>query len=442
MKATINPVPVAAHLLRITARNRVDHPTLRDIRDRLLDACVRHAAARVPHYRDALTGELPSRPLRAEDLRHLPILERETLNANQTSGRLFADGFGPHNTVSHATSGSSGIPVVIHNSRRDLGYLRATYLHDMTATGLRLTDRIAYFRPSPFSRHPFERLGLLPLAQIDTCASIATQADAFLQARPTYVTGFPHTILAVVDELRRRGVRPSGVHDVMFGGERLSPSAKAHILQFFGARGHEVYASVETFTIARSCRLGSLHVRTGDVLVEIEQPDGSVLVEDGEGDILVTRLRSEAMPLLRYRLGDRVRIEPNHCPCGESATPVVTHVLGRRQDVIYDTEGRPLSADVVDVPLVSLPQVRQLQVEQFRPGALEVRIVPATGDASDVLSRARQALAHALPTFTITVRLVTEIQPGANGKVQLVRRHVQSSTKPRNTPNPMKESTP
>ncbi|MFG1685892.1 phenylacetate--CoA ligase family protein [Nonomuraea sp. NPDC049269] len=334
---------------------------------------------------------------------------------------LLATGFTAENTRAATTSGSSGIPITIRNSERDLGYLRATYLQDMLSNRLRPTDRIAYFRVNPFLRHPLERFGVLRNFHIPTSRSLDEQVAAFLAARPTFLIGFPNVIRSVVDELRRRGIQHQGVRTVLFGGERLSPAARAHILDYFGAAHREVYASVEVFTIARTCPRGALHLRTSDLVVEVEHEDGTVSVEDGEGDILITRLHSEAMPLIRYRLGDRVRIGPNDCPCGVARTPIVREVIGRSQDRIAGADGRRYYGDFLTYAVQDFPEVSRMQLVQRRPGSVDVRVVLAHDARPGVPGDIRDSVLRAAPDLEVTVLPVQEIAPESNGKIKLVK---------------------
>lgn len=421
LRSTINLAPVAYHLARIRRREGLGHSEQRRIADGLLCDLVRHAYENVPYYRRAFSQAQVERLRTARDLADFPVLDRVDLHEASSGGRLLASGFTAENTRAATTSGSSGIPITIRNSERDLGYLRATYLQDMLSNGLRPTDRIAYFRVNPFLRHPLERLGVLRNFHVPTDRPLDEQVAAFLAARPTFLIGFPNVIGSIVDELQRRGIAHRGVRTVLFGGERLTPTARAHILEYFGAAHREVYASVEVFTIARTCREGALHIRSADLVVEVEHADGTVSVEDGEGDILVTRLHSEAMPLIRYRLGDRVRITPNDCPCGVAQTPIVREVVGRSQDRIAGADGRRYYGDFITYPVQDFREVSRMQLVQHRPGSIEVRVVLADHAGPEVPDHIRQAVRRKAPDLDVVVRPVPEIAPEPNGKIKIVK---------------------
>jgi phenylacetate-CoA ligase len=415
---TIPILPVATNVLRARHRDGLDPVATERVQARLLRRLVRHAGKRVPYYRERLDPEVVRSLRTAADLPGLPVLERTAIDPV----RMLADGFSAANTRSTSTSGSSGHPITAHYSERDLGYLRATYLWDLLACGLRPSDRIGFFRLGAFRRHALERLGLARHVHIDTSQSVAEQVAAFLVGRPTFLWGFPSAIAAVVAELRHRDIRPRWVHTVMFAGEAVADAARAEVLDYFDARGHEVYASVEAYTIARSCPEGALHLRSADVVVEVEHHDGTVSVADGEGEILVTRLHAEAMPLLRYRLGDRVLITPNDCPCGVRSTPIVRQVLGRVQDRLLTHGGLVRNADFLFGVIDVMPHVRQFQVVQAQPGALAIVVVPTRQAPADLAERLRTALEPmAGSDFDVEVCLVDAIAPEPNGKIRLIK---------------------
>ncbi|SEN75633.1 phenylacetate--CoA ligase family protein [Nonomuraea pusilla] len=421
LPATIPVVPVLWNLGLARARERLPPARLRAVQDRLLTRLVRHAHARVPYYRRTLPAAAVATLRGAGGLAALPVLDRATLR-DLPAGELLAEGFTPGNTREAPTSGSSGVPVRLRYSERDLGYLRATYLHDLLASGLRPWDRIGYFRVGGFRRHRLERLGLARNVHVNTGLGLDEQAEAFLAGRPTFLWGFPGAIATLVDELLRRGVAYRGVHTVVFAGEATTPAAREHVLGYFGARGHEVYASVEAYTIARSCPRGSLHLRSADVVVEVLHDDGTSSLADGEGEILVTRLHAEAMPLVRYRLGDRVLIEPDDCGCGVLRTPIVRRIQGRAEDRVVTADGRALHADFLTNPRI-LPTegVRRFQIVQRRPGAVEILLVPGPSAPGDLAETVRRAVAGAAHGLEVTARTVDAIDAEPNGKVRLVK---------------------
>lgn len=412
--------PVMSNLRVARRLERQAFPEVQAVQSRLLVKLLHHAQAHVPHYRRVLDPAAAAQVRSARDLSRLPVLDRADFHDARPED-LLAEGFTVGNTKAATTSGSSGIPITVRNSEGDLAYLRAVYLHDLLAAGLRPWDRIAYCRVNPFLQHRLERFGILPSFRIDVSSGLDAQVDSFLAARPTFLIGFPNVMYALVEELQRRGISYDGVRNVMLGGDRITPSGRAAIVDYFGARLHELYATVEMFTIARTCPRGALHLRSADVVVEVERDDGTVSVEEGEGEALVTRLRSEAMPLIRYRVGDRIRVEPNDCGCNVIHTPIVREIQGRCEDRILTPDGRAISGNFVMFAVQAFPEVRRLQIAQPRPGALEVRVVTGSGGRPGLVHEIRAAVEQVVPGWSVEVRPVDHIAPETNGKIKFVK---------------------
>ncbi|MBB5874177.1 phenylacetate-coenzyme A ligase PaaK-like adenylate-forming protein [Allocatelliglobosispora scoriae] len=416
-------LPVLTNLAIARSRDRARPEALAPIQADLLRRLVRHAAANVPHYRDTYDPAIVAALAGPADLAALPTLTRRAA-ADLGPARLLADGLSISDTRTATTSGSTGEPATFCYSEHDMSYLRATYLWDMLACGMRPTDRVGYFRVGGFRRHRLEKLGLARNVHVNTSLTVAEQTDAFLAGRPTLAVGFPTAIAAVAAELRRRGIFYPHLRTVIFAGEPTLSGGRDEVLDYFGATGHEVYASVEAYTIARSCRRGSLHLRSGDVVVEVLGDDGTVTVAEGTGEIVVTRLRAEAMPLIRYRLGDRVEIVPDDCDCGDRFTPVVRSVLGRVEDRIVTLQGAERNGDFISslINPVTRDGVLRLQFVQDRPGALRICAMVTPGREELLTAAIERVTAPARAEFDIEIEIVDAIPLERNGKIRLVKR--------------------
>lgn len=418
LPVTIPVLPVLRNFVVARRRERLTPDRMREVQARLLSRLVRHAYAHVPYYREVFDGAVVAAVSAPEDLAALPILDRATLTARPVADFL-AEGSGA--TRKAVTSGSTGSPAELHYSEHDLGYLRATFLHDLLASGMRPWDRVGYVRLGKFRRHPLERLGLARNVHINTGAALDDQVAAFLRGKPTILFGFPNVILSIVEELERRRIEYRKVHTVVFAGERVTSDVRNYITRYFGAKAHQMYATVEAYTVARSCPKGALHLRSADVVVEVRHDDGSVSVADGEGEILVTRLHAEAMPLIRYRLGDRVSIVPNDCTCGVFHTPIVREVQGRITDRLLAANGRWIHAISLVTLTEWLPGIRRIQLQQRDAGTAEMLVEPEPDAPADLADRIDGILREKVSELTVTVRLVNAIPPDPAGKLRVVK---------------------
>jgi len=111
------------------------------------------------------------------------------------------------------------------------------------------------------------------------------------------------------------------------GGEPLSPTRRRRISELWGVPVVEEYGSTETGSLAGECSRQQLHLWADRAIFEVYDPRTGTIGPEGSGQLVVTPLYREAMPLLRYNLGDDVEVSYADCECGW-ALPTV-RVLGR-----------------------------------------------------------------------------------------------------------------
>jgi phenylacetate-coenzyme A ligase PaaK-like adenylate-forming protein len=166
---------------------------------------------------------------------------------------------------------------------------------------------------------------------------LAEQLDAFA---PTVLATYP-SMAWVLCEAQRQGRLHVAPRAVWTGGETLSPALRRSLSQIFGAQVHDSYGASECFVIANECRCGRLHLNADWVILEPVDGRGRPVPDGSFGaTTLLTNLSNEVQPIIRYDLGDRVRIVPGACDCG-SSLPVI-EVQGRADDVLTlrDARGR------------------------------------------------------------------------------------------------------
>jgi phenylacetate-CoA ligase len=161
---------------------------------------------------------------------------------------------------------------------------------------------------------------------------------------------------------------------------------------------YERYATMETGLVAHECSEGrALHVPAEGNVVEVVRPDGSPAAPGEIGDVLVTGLRNDAMPLIRYRIGDST-IAPREatCPCGRGL-PLFGQVVGRSDDFLRTASGGLISpGQVVDAVEPGAPGVIDFQVIQDEDARLRVLVVQ--DDDSDP-DRERERVAAVLTSL-------------------------------------------
>src|SRR5262249_26317436 len=133
---------------------------------------------------------------------------------------------------------------------------------------------------------------------------------------------------------RRLGWDPKhdlSVDKLLFAGEGASPAKRRKLSELWGAKVYGMYGMTETNTLGMFCPLGELHLVENRNWFEVIDPETGRAVPDGQpGELVVTSLNTEAMPLVRYRTGDMCRIGDQPTRCGSPFRTL--HHLGRATD--------------------------------------------------------------------------------------------------------------
>ena len=259
---------------------------------------------------------------------------------------------------------------------------------------------------------------LQPLAQL------AEQLDAFA---PSVVATYP-SMAWVLSEAQRNGRLHIAPRAVWTGGETLTPALRRVIGEGFGADVRDSYGASECFLIANECRGGRLHLNADWVILEpVDErarpvPDGSF-----GATTLLTNLANGVQPIIRYDLGDRVRIVPGACECG-SSLPVI-EVQGRAGDVLTlrDARGHPvhLSPLALTTVLEDEAGIFDFQLRQCSPRVLALDLYGSGGGPAQARTAAA-ALRHFLGQRGLgTTRVQCHSEPlgaprGRSGKQQRV----------------------
>jgi phenylacetate-CoA ligase len=221
---------------------------------------------------------------------------------------------------------------------------------------------------------------------------------------------------------REAGLDPAvdfpGLRALFVGGDALSARRRSRISETWGVPVVEEYGSTETGSLAGACPEGSLHLWSDRVIFEVFDRQTGQFSREGTGQLVVTPLFRQAMPLLRYNLEDDVTISSAPCRCGW-ALPTVK-VFGRSA-FTHRVQGVPVTQDVLDDAVFALPISDGVTFWRGRalPDSLEMEIEVAGADGADAADR-----------LTELVREATSLTPRVTARPRgsLVPRQVLTAT--------------
>ncbi len=366
-----------------------------------LQAVVRRAYEHVPLFR----SRMEERRLRPEsvqalqDLGQLPFTVKSDLRDTYPFG-LFASRMEDVVRL-HASSGTTGKPIVVAYTESDLQVWTSVMVRSFAACGLGKGDVIqnAYgyglFTGGLGAHYGGEALGatVIPISGGNTERQLMVLQDFGVSA----ICCTPSYMVHLVERAKEAKIGFGKLRVGVFGAEPWSESMRKHIQDEAGIRAHDIYGLSEIIGpgVGIECpRLDGLHLFEDHFYPEIIDPEtGRVLPDGAEGELVLTTLSKEAMPMIRYRTRDITAIHPEPCPCGRTIRRI--HRIGRRSDDMFIIRGVNVFPSQVETALLAvegtLPHYQIVLTRAHGLDEMEVQVEVTPGVFSDEI-RGLQAL--------------------------------------------------
>ena len=345
-----------------------------------LKSTLRRAYDNVPHYRQAFDARkiTPDDLKELDDLRHFPFTVKDDLRRNYPFG-LFAV---PREQVLrlHASSGTTGKPTVVGYSRGDLATWSDLVARTMATNGARPGEVVhialgyGLFTGGLGHHYGAERLGctVTPMSGGNTEKQVQLIRDlgaTVLCSTPSYALN-----IAEVAEQMGASLQDGGLRLAVFGAEPWSEELRGEIDRRLGLRAMDTYGLSEIMGpgVAAECEeRNGLHGWEDNFLFEILRPDSLEPVAPGEaGELVITTLTKEALPMIRYRTRDITRFIDGDCACGRTHRRFAR--IGGRNDDMLIVRGVNIFPSQIESVLVGLPNVEaHYQLVVDRDGALD-----------------------------------------------------------------------
>jgi phenylacetate-CoA ligase len=288
-------------------------------------------------YRERLRDVKPPRSL--ADLGRLPFTTKADLRDAFPLGMAGVEG--AEIARIHASSGTTGIPTIGAYTRRDLALFADVNARCLALGGMQPHQmfQVAWgyglFTGGLGIHGGAEALGLcvIPASSGNTARQIQ-----LLEALPVIGIGAtPSYALVLAERLRKAGRKPLALKFAICGAEAWTTAMRAELEEQLGVTATNIYGLTEVIGpgVAGEClHKNGLHVQEDHFLSEIVDPRTGTPLADGErGELVITTLTREAMPVLRYRTGDLTRMWREPCACGRT-TARIDWLTGRVDDML------------------------------------------------------------------------------------------------------------
>ena len=361
----------------------------------------------------------PEQLRRLEDLSRFPFTSKADLRDNYPFG-LFAV---PRDQVSriHASSGTTGQPTVVGYTRNDIDSWATVVARSIRAAGGRRGSmvHIAYgyglFTGGLGAHYGAERLGctVVPMSGGQT----ERQVQLIQDFRPDIIMVTPSYMLNILDEMERRGMDAAAcsLRVGIFGAEPWTGLMRQEIERRAGIDAVDIYGLSEVMGpgVASEC----VESKDGPVIWEdffypeiIDPFSGEVLPDGEEGELVLTSLTKEAMPVIRYRTRDLTRLLP---PSSRSMRRI-GKIVGRSDDMLIIRGVNVFPTQIEEVILRQAGLAPHFYLEVDKDGHLDSLAVfverepsgPARDDAKQLAARQLQHSIKSHVGVTTTVQVV------------------------------------
>ena len=299
-----------------------------------------------------------------DDLKKFPFTTKQDLRDHYPYGLVATD---RRNLVRlHSSSGTTGNPTVIFHTKNDLDCWANRVARSLYMVGLRDTDVFqntsgyGMFTGGLGIQYGAEKLGALTVPA--AAGNSLRQIKFIMDFGTTAIHAIPSYAVRLAEAFREQGIDPA--HDTklttfIIGAEPHTEEQRRRIEELFNIKAYNCFGMSEMSGpgVAFECKeQNGLHIWEDSYIVEIIDPQTLEPVPDGEfGEMVLTTLDREGMPLVRYRTRDITRIIPGPCPCGRTHRRL-DRFRGRSDDM-FIVKGVNIYPMQIEKILMEFPQL-------------------------------------------------------------------------------------
>jgi len=397
-----------------------------------------HAFETVPYYNASfkLAGLALAdlQKLDSSDLTRIPFLEKNDLRSygktTLLSSRLEKGG------EFFASSGSTGTPTQIlfshpMHQRWSAGF-EARIRHwagidRFSSRGMIGGRRVV---PEGLANPPFYRYNYFEKQVYFSAYHIsASNANDYLNGikkhHIEYMTGYAMSNYFLARFFDEINLEAPPLKAVITSSEKLTPEMRRTFLKVYHCKSYDSWSGLEACGLVSECEHGSLHISPDLGIVEILDEKG-LPVKPGEvGEVVCTGLVNFDQPLIRYRIGDLMRLGTRPCSCGRNM-PIIEEIIGRVEDTVVGKDGREMVRfHGIFIDLLNLIEAQIIQWEVTR---FEIKVVTNGKWTEEEVSIIKKRMVSQLGDVHVAVHVVDSIPRNRNGKFQAVISHVKRNS--------------
>lgn len=296
-----------------------------------------------PFYHDRMraAGVMPDDIKTLADVKKLPFMTKKDLRDGYPNKLFMCDR--SELIRYHASSGTTGKPTIVGYTRNDVEAWSESLARAMTSVGLGKDDVIqvsntyGLFSGGLGFHYAVEKIGAVVVPA--STGNTERQLDLIRDLEVTAIAATPSYLMYLGEVATKMGIdikKDTKLRIGLLGAEPWSDRMRERIYETMGVKGINCFGASELSgpLFSECSEQAGIHIWGDLALVEIVDPDTCEVLGPGErGEMVITMLQKEALPIVRYRMGDITSIDDEVCACGR-AHPRISRIQGRVDDMI------------------------------------------------------------------------------------------------------------
>lgn len=420
-----------------------DRSEMKTFRDRQFKNLISHCYRNVPFYREYMVRQklTPDDFQTIKDISKFPLMSKQILNENQKA--LTATNYKMKWIQNECSGGTTGILSHFGIDKKNYYKVDGNYLRFWECAGYRQGMKMALLWGNELElargKSVHERLKMFVentkmLNFYDLSEEkLKKYTECLLRWKPDIIRGYSTAIYLYVKYCNSNAIRfKNKPKSIIITSDKISDQQKVEIEDFFECKVFEEYGSREFYVMAQECNAHQgLHLAEELFVFEILDLISGECRFQGRGEIIVTSLVNYAMPLLRFRLGDEVTIQPGKCHCGRKLMKI-SNIEGRIGDFVITKNGKFIYQNFFANVFAIHRGIDRFQLQQYEKGKVQIKVIKNKNfkqeEMDQVMLRFKSMLKNDLE---MTLTYVNKIEIPTSGKRRPIISHIASQYLPK-----------
>jgi phenylacetate-CoA ligase len=402
----------------------------RDYQTQQMRKVLLHAYSTVPYYKQTLKQagftENSLAKFELEQITQIPVLEKDTL---RTLGKTELVSTQREKGGSfYSSSGSTGTPTNILYSYAMHQKLSALYearvrnwagVSRYDARGMIGGRRVI---PDGEGHPPYYRYNLIEKQLYFSAyhigpSTVKNYVDGLKKYKTQYMVGYAMSNYILARFIKEAGLEAPVMKAVLTSSEKLTPQMRKLLGEVYNCKVYDSWSGVEWCGHISENEHNQLLIGPDSAYLEIIKPDGTQAQPGEEGELVCTGFLNYDQPLIRYKIGDMVRLAADQqTKCGRNF-PIVDEIIGRTEDTVVGKDGREMvrfHGIFINLPSVVKGQIVQEELDRFTVNTMTKGL--SIDERETIVKRMKSQLGE----VTVDINEVKDLPIGANGKFKAV----------------------